>query len=229
MATNEEKPSLAKLLQTAIDGRLCDVHTSMPGIVQSYDRATQTAKIQPSLKRKYVDGNIVDLPIINKVPVIFPRSKGKWVHFDLEEGDVVTLLFSERSLDTWKERGGQVSPDDPRKFHLSDAYAIPGGYDLQGALVPNGPEKSIELAHGKNHIVIEESGKITLKNESGFIEISEAGKFKVTNNTEELVSLISDLADECSKILTNTVYGPQAPINKAAFTALKTKIDSLKG
>jgi len=226
---SEEKPTFADLLHSAIDGRLCDVHTSMPGIVKSYDRNTQTAKIQPSLKRKYADGRIVDLPIINKVPILFPRSKGKWVHFDLEAGDEVTLVFSERSLDTWKEKGGLVSPDDPRKFHITDAKAYPGGSSIPNALKPNGPAGSIEMANGTNHLVIEKSGKTLIKNGGGFVEISPGGKFKITNNTEELVSLISNLADECSKILTNTVYGPQALINKAAFTALKAKIDSLKG
>lgn len=229
MSNNEEKPTLATLLQTAIDARLCDVHTSLPGIVKSYDRVTQTAKIQPSLMRKYSDGRVVSLPIINRVPIIFPRSKGKFIHFDLEPGDEVTLVFSERSLDTWKEKGGLVSPNDPRKFSLSDAKAYPGGSSIPNVFIPNGAQGSIEMSNGTNHMVIEKDGKTTIKNEGGFIEMSSAGKFKITDNTEELVSLISDLADECSKILTNTVYGPQAPINKAAFTALKAKIDSMKG
>lgn len=229
MSSNEEKPSFASLLQTAVNARLCDVHTSLPGIVKSYDRATQTAKIQPALKRKYTDGRIVDLPIINKVPIIFPRSKGKWVHFDLEPGDEVTLIFSERSLDNWKEKGGVISPDDPRKFHLSDAKAIPGGYSIPNALTPNGPKGSIEMANGENHIVIEEDGKFTLKNEGGFIEMDPSGKFKITNNTEELLDLMSQIADLLSTTTTNTVFGPMKLNDFAGFAQLKTKIDSLKG
>ena len=190
---------------------------------------THRKLIDSSLKRKYADGRIVDLPIINKVPIVFSRSKGKWVHFDMDPGDEVTSVFVERSLDTWKEKGGSVSPNDPRKFQISDAMAYPGGSSIPNALKPNGPAGSIEMANGENYVLIEKSGKVLLKNGGGNIEMSPAGKFKITNDTEELVSLISDLADECSKILTNTVYGPQAPINKAAFTALKSKIDSLKG
>lgn len=229
MSNDEEKPSLAKLLQTAVDGKLCDVHTSMPGIVKSYDRATQTAKIQPSLKRKYTDGRIVDLPIINKVPVMFPRSKGKFVHFDLEPGDEVTLIFSERSLDTWKERGGQVSPDDPRKFHLSDAKAYPGGSSIPNKFTPNGAEGSIEMTNGENHIVIEKDGKTVLKNSGGLIEMSSAGKFKVTNNTEELLDLLVQLADVLSTTTTNTIFGPMKLNDFATIAQLKTKIESLKG
>ena len=212
MANNEEKPSLAQLLQTAIDARLCDVHTSLPGIVKSYDRETQTAKIQPSLKRKYADGRTVNLPILNKVPIVFPRSATAWVHFDLVEGDEVTLIFSERSLDTWKEKGGVVSPDDPRKFNLSDAKAIPGGYSLPGKLTPKGAEGSIETANGGSHI-----------------EVTSSGKFKITNGTEEVLDLLSQTLQLLSTTTVNTVFGPMKLNDFAGFTQLKTKIDTLKG
>lgn len=229
MTNQVEEISLPKLLQMAVDSRLCDMHTCIPAIVESYDRSKQTCSVQPALKRKYTDGRIVDLPIINNVPVTFPRSGNAFLHFDLSKGDVVTLIFSERSLDIWKSKGGLVSPNDPRKFNLSDAYAIPGGYPSISGFSPNGGSNSIEISIGSNTISIDPSGEINLKNGGGNINISPSGKFKITNDTEELVSLISDLADECSKILTNTVFGPQAPINASAFSALKAKIDSLKG
>lgn len=229
MTSNEEKPSLASLLQTAIDGKLCDVHTSLPGIVKSYDRATQTAKIQPAIKRKYTDGRIVDLPIINKVPIMFPRSNGKFVHFDLVEGDEVTLVFSERSLDNWKERGGVVSPDDSRKFNLSDAKAYPGGSSIPKAFAPNGPAGSIEMSNGTNHLMIEEDGKFTMKNSGGLFEMDPSGKFKVTNNTEELLDLLSQTLELLSTTTTNTIFGPMQLNDFLEFAVLKNKIDTLKG
>lgn len=229
MSNNEEKPSLAKLLQMSIDSKLCDVHTSLPGIVKSYDRATQTAKIQPSLKRRYTDGRIVDLPIINKVPIMFPRSKGKFIHFDLEPGDEVTLIFSERSLDNWKEKGGLISPDDPRKFHISDAKAYPGGSSIPNAFVPNGKAGSIEMANGTNHVVIEKDGKAIIKNDGGLIDMDPTGKFKITNNTEELFDLLSQTLDLLSTTTTNTLLGPMMLNDFTKFATLKTKIDSLKG
>ncbi len=43
------------------------IHTSLPGIVKSYDEASQTAEVQVALR---VDGK--ELPILSDVPVAFP-------------------------------------------------------------------------------------------------------------------------------------------------------------
>jgi hypothetical protein len=41
-------------------------------------------------------------------------------------GDPCLLIFSDRSLDSWLDRGGEVDPIDLRRHHLSDAVAILG-------------------------------------------------------------------------------------------------------
>ena len=65
--------------------------------------------------------------MIYNVPVLFPRSRKAAVTFPLEKGDTVLLVFAERSLDEWIEKGGnKVSPEDPRRHDMSDAIAIPG-------------------------------------------------------------------------------------------------------
>lgn len=224
-----ENPSLAQLLQIAIDARMNDVCTCMPGTVVSYNRVKQTASIQPSLKRKYANGDEVLLPIVNSVPVVFPRSGGQWVHFDLKKDDVVTLIFSQRSLDIWKKKGGAVTPNDPRKFNLSDAYAMPGGYPEVAPFTPNGPEGSIEFANGANHVVIEKDGKVKAKNGGGFIEMSAQGKFKMSNNTNELFALLVQLTDILSTTTTNTIYGPMKLNDFALIAEIKAKLETLKG
>lgn len=231
MSDNSEKISLSELLQMAIDAKLSDVHTCLPGIVKSYDRKKQTISVQPALKRKYKDGRIVDLPIINNVPVAFPRNGQSFIHFDLGAGDAVTLIFSERSIDLWKSKGGSISPDDPRKFNLSDAYAIPGGYPTNKGFNANGGSSSIEISNGANHIVIEKDGKITLKNDGGFLELSNAGKFKLSNNSEELVALLIELIDGITGAKWITGIGPQSifPASKAQIDGIKARIETLKG
>lgn len=229
MSQNEEKLTLPDLLDLAINSKLCDVNTCLPATVESYDRATQTCSVQPSLRRKYKSGEVVDLPIINRVPVVFPRAAGRGVHFDLEAGDAVTLVFSQRSLDIWKEKGGTVSPDDPRKFHLSDAYAFPGGHPVTTPLAPKGEEGSIELQNGEDFLVIEADGTFKLKNSGGFLEMDPGGKFQLTNNTEELLDLLSQTVELLSTTTTNTIFGPMKLNDFAQFAILKTKIDTLKG
>lgn len=126
--------SLAELLQKAIASRLLDVHTAIPGRVQSYDASTQTADVQPLIKAKHrgEDSSLVteSLPVIPHVPVVFPGAGGMRITFPMQRGDTVLLVFSEASLDIWQNQGGgPVDPLDVRRFHLSDAIAIPGLHD----------------------------------------------------------------------------------------------------
>ena len=214
-----ESFSLPKVFQMAVDARLADMNTCLPGEVVSYDRATQTAKIQPSLKIKYSDGRIVDRPIINRVPVTFSGTKEIIIHFDLKPGDNGTLIFSQRSLDKWKEKGGIVSPDDPRKFNLSDAYFIPGGRPAATPFELKGEENSLVLI-----------------NKEGLIEVTSDGKFKITNGTDELLDLIDQALDEIisteeslNVATVNTIFGPMQLNNFADYVGYKTKLETIKG
>jgi hypothetical protein len=181
-----EDITLPELLNQAIDSRLADVNVCLPGIVESYDRTKQTAKIQPALKRKYLDGRVVNLPIINNVPIVFPRSSSHHIHFDLKKGDYVTLIFSQRSLDSWKESGGLVSPNDPRRFNLSDAYGIPGGFPKSGGFSPRGGEFSFELTNEKNFFSLEQDGTIKAENEKGKTAIKPDGELNYQNGVGNL-------------------------------------------
>lgn len=124
----QAQPKMSQVLRQILESRLADVWTHLPGIVDSYSAATRTAAITPAIKRKYTDGQLVKLPSIPNVRVIFPESTD-WDGgvFDLQVGDEVTLLFCARSLDIWRSEGGVVDPKDARKFDLSDAWCLPGG------------------------------------------------------------------------------------------------------
>jgi hypothetical protein len=112
---------------------------------------------------------------------------------------------------------------------LSDAYAIPGGYPIGKPLSLNGGDGSIEMANGSNHIVIEKDGKTNIENGGGKIEMSSAGKFKVTNNTEELLDLLVQLTDILSTTTTNTVFGPMQLNDFLDIAVIRNKLESLKG
>ena len=210
---SQETFELSQIIFQAIEKKLCDVNIKMPGKISSYDDATNMAVVQPAFKRKYRDEDTpINLPTISNVPVIFPRMGDAHLVFPVKPGQEGELHFHQRSIDGWLETGGEVDPIDNRKFSLSDCTFHPGLTSKANPLKRKGSPSNVELAHGK-----------------AFIEMFASGKFKIGDGDEELFALISDLADECSKILTNTALGPQAPINAAAFTALKVKIDSLKG
>lgn len=134
MATPSDLP-LAELLRTALDSRLLDLHTAMPGTIVSYDASTQTATVQPGIRRS-LDDTLETLPSIPNVPIAWPAGGGMGLKFPLSVGDSVMLVFSEASFSTWRTSGQVSDPSDESRHSLSYPLAFPfarAGLDpLQG-------------------------------------------------------------------------------------------------
>lgn len=212
-------PTLSEVIKKAIDQTLINIHTSMPGVIESYDPATGLASVKPSLKRKYAgETESTEYPVVSGVPVIFPRVANAFLRVPVAKGDNVLLVFSERSLDKWMEKGGAVAPEDPAKFGLNDAVAILGLYPKTDPLSPNGSNTSLEIAVG-----------------SSWIEIKSDGSIYITATKAVINSLNVNLGDESGEALvkmsdlaTLTVVGVQAgpttlPVTNVAIGTIKTK------
>lgn len=123
-------PTLAAVLSAFKAQAFADLRVSMPARVEKYEDSTQLADVQPLLKESYVDEDgeraIARLPVITNVPVVFPGGGGMRITFPVRAGDTVLLVFSDRSIDSWLAQGGEATPEDERRHHLSDAIAIPG-------------------------------------------------------------------------------------------------------
>lgn len=167
------------------------MNIAMPAKIVSYDHTTQLASIQPLFKRTFADGTVLDLPIIPNVPVQFPRSAKAFIHMPLSEGDACFLLFSQRSLDTWKQSGNIVDPAEDRKFDLSDCIAIPGVSAFDQGFTPE---------NGKDVFLVNDSGKMC---------ITPQGKFALSNGSVELIDLLTQLIGILQSAQTNTSIGPQ--------------------
>lgn len=153
--------TLPEVLKVSVQRALSEMHTCLPGKIESFDHKTQKASVLPLIKKKYRDGKAESMPVIQNVPVVFPRcSKGSFT-FPLEAGDGVLLVFSERSMERFLAQGGEQEPGDTRKFDLTDAIAIPG-------LFPFSVESKTE--NNEDSLWIFNETKIRLK-EDGNIEI----------------------------------------------------------
>ena len=174
MQPNSNTPGHFESVNIAIDRYMCDVHTCMPGVVIDYNPGTQTATIQPSIKRKYADGVLQSLPQLQNVPVVFPATKTSWVRLPVTAGDEVVLHFAERSIDQWWLSGGEVDPGIPHKFNLTDAIATPGLHAQGNAIKPKGGMTSLEICNG-----------------TIFIELLPTGQIKISNGFVDLISLLN--------------------------------------
>lgn len=127
-----ENSSLAELFRISQDNTLAKIHKAFPGKVTAYDAQTQTAHVQPQLKRMILDEDggktYESLPLLPYVPVLFPRAGGYTMTLPLGPGDFVWVMISDAGLSEWLETGQESEPWDTRRHHPSGAVCYPGCY-----------------------------------------------------------------------------------------------------
>lgn len=129
-----DRPGLGTLLDAHSDQATAKMRGPMPGKVLSYDRVTQCAEVQPLVSPK---GQT--LPVLPRVPVLFPRGLmgGYSIVWDLHEMDEVLLIPCEMDISAWQSRGISGEAPTKRRFDAADCIAVPGIGSLVSALSSN--------------------------------------------------------------------------------------------
>lgn len=212
MAANvNETPSLAQVLRDAIENRLVELHVSLPAKIVTYDPSTQKASVQALIKRTFVSGESVDLPVFTDVPVAWPRAGKAWLHMPLKAGDFCQVVFCERSLDEWKTTGASVAPKEMRKHNLSDGWVVPGGYPFASPM-SGADDKDVLLVHDKTKF-----------------RLTSGGKFSMTGNGgEELLKILHDFMEVAERATTNTVFGPMRWNEHGEIIAIRNRLKKIK-
>ncbi len=97
------------------------LHVAMPGIIRSYDSSRGVANIQPGLRRKKADGDILMAPLLQNVPVFIPAED-----YNVSPGDICLVVFSDFCADGFIKTGQPVLPPSPRGHDLADGFAFVG-------------------------------------------------------------------------------------------------------
>lgn len=168
-----------------------DLHTALPGRIDSFDPETQTATVQLTImriliKRDGIQEEKVPEPIAKliNVPVVFPRGGGFSLTFPVKRGDECLVVFVERSFDLWR-RTGKVSLPGARRFHsYSDGVAFVG-FNSQPNLIPDYSANAVELKEDSG------GGKITLS-PGGDLKIATSSRVSV--ETSEATVDASDVS-----------------------------------
>lgn len=113
-------PSWPEILRAAQDQLAARVHTSIPGIITSYDVASQTAEVQLAVQ---LGGE--NVPPLAEVPVVWPGGAAGFLHVPLAVGDTVMVVFSEEDFGSWYVTGSVSAPSVLARHGLH-AVAIPG-------------------------------------------------------------------------------------------------------
>lgn len=161
------------IIKTMIDSYMENVHTCIPGTIQSFDAKKNRVSVKPSIKKK-IGNKTISYPIINEVPIQYPRSKDAAITFPITKGDGCIILFSETSMENYfNSLNNEVEPGDSRKFSLSDAICIPGisPFTTPGQI---GDGKSLKIVYKGKTIILNDAG-ITIDNGLYKILINAAG------------------------------------------------------
>jgi hypothetical protein len=198
----------AEDITALIEDRLRRVKVALPGEIDSYNATTGKAAVKPLLQERYADGEVVTLPVIPNVPLVFPRTAAASITLPVARGDGCLLLFCDRSIDRWLSVGGTVEPDDVRMHSLSDAVAIPG-------LVPFSTGGT-----GFTDLVIQR-GSAQFKIESG-------DKIAFGTSSAELLDLLDQVIDAI--IASTCVNGaPLTEVTAGTFATIKGILATIKG
>lgn len=159
--TGFNETDLGKACRDLVESMIGEIHTCMPGKIESYDYTRQKATVTPLLRRPYLDGSNVDYEPILEVPVVFPSSGSASITFPLNAGDTILLVFSERSLENWLPAGGKVNTSIASTHSVADAIAIPGLFPLNhtGAAANN---TDLQVKLGSQKITIKANGDIEI-------------------------------------------------------------------
>jgi len=139
--------SFPALVNALISQRLEAMWTAIPAIVTKVNLVTMRCDVQPKMKLENPQTEeLEDLPIIQDVPISFPKSAGSVLLMPPETGDVVLVLFSKYALDNLLKDRQTADHDDVRRFSIDDAIVIAGMYSSIG-IIPQLGTGDVLLQH----------------------------------------------------------------------------------
>lgn len=140
-----------------IQSQLLDVNTCLPATIVSY--ADGVARVSPTGKKRFADGDALDYPIIPNVRVCWPSFAGgaAGVKGPVKPGDRCLLVFSQQAID---------GTDDRRMFDLQDAYAVMCDLGNAGA-GDSGNNADMTMFFGAAYIRLTEAGALQINAPGG--------------------------------------------------------------
>lgn len=154
-------------LRLAFDGRLSNLWTAGPGIVQAIDFTTMTLSVQPAIQGvvENEDGTVinVNMPLLIHVPIQFPAAGGFALTLPIQVGDEVLIVWASRCIDAWWQSGGIQRPIEARLHDLSDGFALVGIKSVPN-VIPSISTTGAQLRNtaGTTYVEIAADGKIKL-------------------------------------------------------------------
>ena len=125
-------PGLNELFALSKSDILNMLRVAMPGTIDSYDSANNTATVIPGYNIVYNDGTTSPIAKLQDCPVFTLQGGGLYFKMPIKAGDECLVLFADACIDQWFQLGGQQTPLVNRKHSLSDGIVLVGINSLKG-------------------------------------------------------------------------------------------------
>lgn len=138
-----------------------NLRVSIPGIIQEFDSATQTATVQIALRERIRNNDLsvawrAISPLLD-VPVMFPRAGNFVITFPVQSGDECLVVFADMCIDAWFSNAGVQNQIEKRRHDLSDGIAILGLWSQPNKLSSiSGNSLQIKTLDGSTMIEVKE-------------------------------------------------------------------------
>lgn len=228
-----------------MDQKLRGVHISVPAKVIKVNYAKNLVDVKVMIEDAHSDEKSVDYPELIALPILnmgCGNGEGR-LTFPVKAGDMVVVLFADRSLNTFFNSNGvdSVRPD---------AYSVVGMYpfgvmfnvampssakaiesdkavlEYKDAKVYLKEDGSISVFNKKGKIDIDANGKVLVGNDNGDITIEPQGDVKLQNNGSSLVLNTSGNAQLSNATTSVTISASgQVDIKGAGGSSIQTRTD----
>lgn len=225
------RKSAHEALAAVTEAERREMVTTFDAVIVSYDRATQTATIQPKLSRRFGD-KVLTPPPIEKVRISMPAGGGFGAHYDMKPGDPVIGHARMRNTDTSQTDGSDADGSPGRMHDFSDSIAFPGG-GADTVKMENMPAGGAHYGStdGKSGLQTRAGGSSAIvggPNGTDKLTVSAAGKIDLKGeNGDSLFQIIKDLA-MTFRDHTNTGAPMDTPF-VAAADAIIARLDAIHG
>ncbi|WP_291348073.1 MULTISPECIES: Gp138 family membrane-puncturing spike protein [unclassified Acinetobacter] len=210
LTVNERSPDLLGIIKDAVTAEVLSLWTSLPCEVVSYDSDAVTVEVKPLIRvpARTPDGGIemLEIPILQDVPVMFPCAGGFTITHPINVGDECLVSFSSRNIDLWWQSGGVQNPFDTRHHDLSDGFAF-FRPQSQANKISNISTDSLEIRSDDN------ATKIQITKDGVFNFIGQKAVFhcdvemKKTLTVSGLIKSLTDVVAKAVSLLSHITTG----------------------
>ena len=236
MPTLLPAPDLKQIVDERVGLKNERLNTFIPARIIAYDNKTQTVTVRPVMYESHKDGVSTKFADIPSVPVVFPSAGGGSLTFPIKVGDDCVVLFSQRDFSGWWVTDKVPTQSPTQRYHnYNDAIAIVGLTSKKNSLQASteNVELTFEDSSGDmlSKITMKPDGVLILENKDNAKFTLTQDKFRIENDQEELLSILSEvvgLLGDPLRTKTNTSIGPMPLVNSAAFKTMQTRLNKLK-